>query len=120
MCIAGLAMQCGEAVVETTELIEKTRKNVETGMKYLKATASSVEIVSEENSSTNDLIHEISLATTEHSDAMKQISVALKQISDITQRNSATASSSAQVSVDMKRQAEQLKELLRSYQFNIL
>ncbi len=115
--IRSLAVQCGDAVVETTGLIEKTRKNVQAGMLNLKATVSSVRIVSEENNNANSLIREISQATAEQSEAIKQIGIALQQISEITQRNSNTASDSAQVSTEMREQAQQLKELLNSYRY---
>lgn len=115
--VRSLALQCGEAVVEAAELIDKTRKNVQEGMTNLMATVSSVRTVSEENGKANRLIHEISASTTRQSEAVRQINQSLMQISEITRQNSDIASGSAQVSTDMKQQAEQLKELLNSYQF---
>jgi len=117
MEIRTLAAQCAEATVHTSELIEKTRKNVETGMNSLQVTLSSIQSVSENSDITAGLIGNISAATAEQADAIRQISLALQQISEITQNNSTAASESAQSSLNMKQQAEQLKQLLSSYRY---
>ncbi len=115
--IRNLANQCGDANVETTELIEKTRNNVRAGMESLKATVSSIQSVSAQNNSAGQLISDISAATSEQSDAIIQINTTLQQISTTTQSNSETASESAHTSARMKQQAEELKRLLQSYQY---
>lgn len=115
--IRELSKQCNEAAVNTSDLIEKTRENVQTGMEDLNATVSSIHSVSENNEKTSHLLSEISEMTSEQAEAIKEISTALHQISEITQGNSATASDSAQVSLNMKRQAEKLMQLLSSYKY---
>lgn len=115
--IRTLAAQCNKAATDTADLIDKTRKNVQNGMASLRVTVSSIQSVSEGNDSTSQLISRISTATSEQSDAIQQISTALNQISDITQSNSATASESAQTSLQMKQRAEELKQLLSHYKY---
>ncbi len=115
--IRSLALQCGEAAVNTSELIQKTTKNVRAGMERLQGTVDSIAAVSEGNNNTSRLISDISIATAEQSEAIKQIGTALEQISAITQSNSETALESAQSSLVMKQQAEQLKQLLSRYQY---
>lgn len=115
--IRELSKQCNEAAVDTSNLIEKTRENVQTGMKDLNVTVSSIYSVSENNEKTSHLLSEISEVTSEQAEAIKEISTALHQISEVTQGNSATASDSAQASLNMKRQAEQLMQLLSSYKY---
>ncbi len=112
-----LATQCGEAAVETADLIEKTRHNIQAGMKNLKVTVDAISAVSKKNTDTSRLIGDISTATAQQAEAIRQITGALQQISEVTQSNSEAASESAQTSIQMKGQAEQLKELLSSYQY---
>ncbi len=115
--IRSLAAQCGKAAVDTAELIEKTRKNVQIGMESLKVTVISIESASRGNHNTSRLLSDISVSTAEQAEAIGQINIALHQISEVTQNNSETASESAQTSFQMKRQAEQLKQLLSSYRY---
>ncbi len=112
-----LAIQCGGAVVETADLIEKTRHNIQAGMKKLKVTVESISAVSKVNADTSRLIGDISAATAQQAEAIRQITGAVQQISEVTQSNSEAASESARTSVQMKEQAEQLKNLLSSYQY---
>lgn len=115
--IRELSKQCNEAAVNTSDLIEQTRENVQTGMEDLNVTVSSIHSVSKNNEKTSQLLSEISEVTSEQAEAIKEISTALRQIAEITQENSATASDSARTSMNMKKQAEQLMELLSSYKF---
>lgn len=115
--IRNLAVKCNEAAVSTSDLIDKTRKNVQEGMLSLEVTVSSIQSVSEENEDTSRLLSDISQATSQQAEAITQISAALEQISDITQNNSATAAESAQTSSNMKERAEQLKRILSAYRF---
>lgn len=112
-----LAVQCSEAVVDISNLIEKTRKNVRAGMNSLNVTVSSMQAVSDGNKNASLLLNKISAATAKQSEAVNQISTALQQISDITQSNSQTASQSAEASVEMKQQAEELEQLLSKYRY---
>jgi len=115
--IRSLALQCAAAVSETAELIEKNRKNVESGILSLKVTVSSVQSVSKDSANTGCLIRNISAATLEQSDAINRISTSLNQISDVIKNNSSTASESARTSLQMKEQAKILKVLLENYKY---
>lgn len=115
--VRSLAAQCNKAAADTSELIEKTRKNVQTGAESLRVMASSIQSVSQHSVNTSRLISDISSATFEQAEAIRQITLALDQISQITQRNSSTATESAETSLRMKQQAEQLKELLNRYRY---
>ncbi len=117
--IRTLAAQCSKAAVDTFDLIERTKKSVQTGMNSLKMTVSSIRSASDKNDTTSRLISEISAATSEQLGAMDQINVAIGQISEITHSNAATATETAQTSASMKRQAEQLRRLLDSYQYEV-
>jgi len=115
--VRSLAAQCNKAAADTSELIEKTRKNVQTGAESLRVMASSIQSVSQHSINTSRLISDISMATSEQAEAIRQITLALDQISQITQRNSSTATESAETSLRMKQQAKQLKELLSRYRY---
>lgn len=115
--IRTLANQCSQAVVETSDLVERTRKNVHAGMVNLKDTVTSIKTALEENTSASRLIGDISSATTEQSEAIEQLNITIQQISENTQGSSFTASESAQASASMKRQAGRLKQLLSVYKF---
>lgn len=115
--VRNLAEQCNAAALETAELIEKTRKDVQAGMNSLEVTVTSIQAVAEGNEKTSQLLSEISSATTEQSEAIHQINYAIEQISVITQENSNTANESEIASMEMKGQAEQLKQLLSNYQY---
>ncbi len=115
--IRTLAAQCSNAAADTSVLVEKTEKNVQTGIESLNVTVSSIQSVARESQNTSSIISDISTATTEQSDAIHQISSALDQISEVTQRNSLAATESADASIRMKQQAEELKQLLSQYQY---
>ncbi len=115
--IRALAEQCAVAASETEELIERTRKNVESGMSGLNLTVSSIKTVSQDSSAITRLIENISAATMEQSEAISQVSNALSQISDVTRNNSDAATRSAETSLNMKEQAGELKKLLRNYKY---
>lgn len=115
--IRDLAAKCNEAAVNTADLIEKTCKNIQDGIKNLDVTVESLQKVSKENGNTGKLIRDISCATEEQTEAVKQISAALEQISNVTQNNSATAEESAQTSSEMRQSVEQLKRMLARYRY---
>lgn len=110
--------QCSKATKETTELIDRTRKNITESMEYLNNTVDSIKTVSKDSKSAGKLVNKISSASSEQAKAICQVSEALQQISDITQNNSTTAVECAQTSEDMKSQAQQLKKILSSFYFS--
>ena len=118
MEIRSLSEQCSKATKETTELIERTRKNVNNSMEYLNATVDSIKAVSKDSKNAGKLVGKISNATSEQAKAICQVSEALQQISDITQNNSTTAVECAQVSEDMKSKAQKLKNILSGFYFS--
>lgn len=113
--IRNLSEQCSRATNDTSELIEKTKKNVKTGMDELNVTVEQMEKITEESDGTSGLIQQISGASKEQADAIGQISQALSQISDITQSSSASANECAAESNQMKQRAVQLKDLMGGF-----
>ncbi len=112
-----LARQCSEAAVNTFDLIEKTRENVQAGMERLEDTVTSMHSVYTGADKTGILISDIYAATSEQSKTIDKIGAELKYISKITENNSVTAAESAETGSLMKRQAQQLHTLLNNYKY---
>ena len=112
-----LAGQCSKAAVDTFDLIEKTRKNVQVGMESLEGTVASMHSVYAGADKTGLLVSDIYAATSEQSEAIDRIGTELKRISKITENNSVTAAESAETGSLMKQQAQQLHYLLNNYKY---
>ena len=105
-----LAARSAQAANETTDLIEGSIKQVESGSKIADNTAKALSKIVSEIEKAADLINEISSASSEQAAALEQINQGVVQVSDVVQSNAAASEECAAASEELSSQADSLKE----------
>ena len=113
--VRNLAAKSADAVKDTTELIEKTLRMVETGSKLTDVTQESLHSVVDGAGVVTSQIKVISAASKEQEAAINHIKDSIYQISTVIQSNSATSEESAAASEELAGQAQVLKSLIGKF-----
>jgi methyl-accepting chemotaxis protein len=108
--VKNLAGRSANAASETSELIEKSKLDVEAGMKIAENTARSLNQIMSEMDKTAKHVDDISAASKEQATDIMNYNVNLEQISQAVQTNSATTEQSAAASQELADQAATLKK----------
>lgn len=113
--VRNLAAKSAEAAKDTTALIEKTLRVVETGSVLTGRTQESLNSVVTGAENVTEDIRKISDASREQELAINTIKDGITQISTVVQSNSATSEESAAASEELASQAQLLKRLIGSF-----
>ena len=113
--VRNLAAKSADAAKNTTELIEKTLRMVETGSQLTNLTQESLGSVVDGAEIVTDQIKVISSASKEQEVAINHIKDSITQISTVIQSNSATSEESAAASEELAGQAQVLKGLIGKF-----
>ncbi|MEY8337258.1 methyl-accepting chemotaxis protein [Lachnospiraceae bacterium 62-35] len=113
--VRNLAAKSADAAKDTTELIEKTLRVVETGSRLTNLTQESLAEVVNGAEIVTDQIKVISEASREQETAINHIKNSIDQISTVIQSNSATSEQSAAASEELAGQAQVLKSLIGKF-----
>ena len=113
--VRNLASKSAQAAQNTTNLIEDTLRAVGQGTKIADETEKSMvgAVVLVQNVMAD--ISEISEASTQQEIAIREVTQGVEQISNVVQTNAATSEESAAASMDLSRQAQILKNLVKQY-----
>ena len=114
--VRNLAAKSADAVKDTTQLIEKTLRVVESGSRLTGLTKESLNSVVEGAGKVTTNIRRISDASAEQQLAINTIKDSIEQISTVVQSNSATSEQSAAASEELASQAQVLKRLIGNFQ----
>ncbi len=117
--VRNLAARSAQAAKETTEMIEGSVKNVESGAKIANETAKNLNGVVVEIARVSELVSNIAVASSEQAAGIGQINQGIIQISQVVQENSATAEESAAASEQLEGQAATLKEQTARFRVNV-
>ncbi len=113
--VRNLAAKSADAVKETTELIEKTLRMVDTGSRLTGVTKESLASVVGGADMVTGQIKVISEASKEQKTGINHIKDSIYQISTVIQSNSATSEESAAASEELAGQAQVLKSLIGKF-----
>lgn len=111
-----LASRSADAVKETTLLIESSLQAVGTGMKNVRDTEETIQIIVKKAESVSNLVNEIAAASDLQAEAISQINIGTEQISGGMQSTSAIVEESAAASEELFGQADILKQLVKQFQ----
>lgn len=113
--VRNLAVRSAEAVKETTEMVDESIKNIESGNKAVSVTANQLQSIMEGSSRVADFLEEIAAASGEQAEAIDQITQGLEQIDEVTQTNTASAEESAAAAEELASQSVQLKNMIATF-----
>jgi methyl-accepting chemotaxis protein len=107
-----LAAKSANAVKETTDMIEGSIRNVETGIRIANDTAGALKKIVAEVSNAAELVGAIADASNEQAQGIEQLNQGIMQVSQVVQSNAATSEESAAASEELASQADQLREVV--------
>jgi methyl-accepting chemotaxis protein len=118
--VRNLAVRSAEAVKETTQMVDDSIKNIDSGNKAVEQTAVQLEAIMSGASKVADFLEEISTASKEQAQAIGQITQGLEQIDQVTQSNTASAEESAAASEELASQSINLKNMIGTFKLKNL
>ena len=116
--VRSLAQRSAEAAKEIKSLIGASVEKVESGSQLVDAAGKSMSEIVTQVTRVNDLIGEISSASTEQSTGIGQIGDAVNQLDQVTQQNAALVEESAAAAESLKVQAAQLAQVVSVFRLS--
>jgi len=113
--VRNLAVRSSQAVKETTEMVEESIKNINSGNKGVEHTAVQLESIMTGSSKIATFLEEIAVASKEQAQAIDQITTGLEQIDEVTQSNTASAEQSAAAAEELASQSTELKNMIATF-----
>ncbi|MFH2130230.1 MAG: methyl-accepting chemotaxis protein [bacterium] len=113
--VRNLASRSAEAAKNTTELIEKSTREIGKGVDNANKTADVLNEINESVKSVNDMVGEIAIASNEQTHGIAEINKGLIQVNDIVQRNSSISEETASASDELFSFAMQLESLIERF-----
>jgi methyl-accepting chemotaxis protein len=115
--VRNLASRCAKAAQETTDIIEGSMSNVETGTRLAKTTATALRDIKDGVDKVAELVSDIAIASDKQSTALEMLNQGILQVSNVVQNNSSTAEESASASTELSSQADMLRNTIKKFKF---
>ncbi|MBE6100118.1 MAG: methyl-accepting chemotaxis protein [Anaerovibrio sp.] len=115
--VRNLASRCAKAAQETTDIIEGSMSNVETGTRLAKTTATALRDITDGVDKVAELVSDIAIASDKQSTALEMLNQGILQVSNVVQNNSSTAEESASASNELSSQAGMLRNTIKKFKF---
>jgi len=112
--VRNLALRSADASRNTAALIDGTVKRIQEGSGLVRQANVRFKAVAEESVKVNDLVGEISVASTEQAQGIQQINMAVSNMDRVTQETAASAEESASASQEMSHQAVQMQQFVNN------
>jgi methyl-accepting chemotaxis protein len=116
--VRNLATNSAERVQETTQMVEESIKNIETGNKIVQMTAEQLEEIMAGASKAAVLVEEIAKTSKEQTIGLERIYDGLGQIDQVTQKNTVNAQESASVAKELADRAQELKSVIANFKLS--
>jgi methyl-accepting chemotaxis protein len=116
--VRNLAVRSGQAVQETTEIVETALTNIQKGDELTRQTAKQLQKITTYSTKVAQFLVEIAAASGEQSEAMDQVTKGLEQVDLVTQSNTASAEETASAAQELAGQAKMLLQAVRQFKLN--
>jgi len=116
--VRNLAMRSAEAAKNTANLIEKSVKNAENGVKITQDVAKALDTTVERAGKVENIIAEIAAASNEQALGIEQVNAAVAQMNQVTQQTAANSQESASASEELSGQAAELANMVGSFKLS--
>jgi len=113
--VRNLAARSAEAARSSTEMIEKSGKEVEKGVDNAGKTAAILNEINESITKVNGLVAEIATASREQTIGIDEVNKGLSQINSVVQQNSSISEETASASEELNGQALELERMMRQF-----
>ena len=110
--VRNLAMRSAEAAKNTTEMIEQSVRNANSGVEISSEVGDALTRISEAVQKTTSIVSEITTSCQEQSEKIDVINTSMESIDSITQSNAASAEESAAAAHELNCQSDQMKEVV--------
>jgi methyl-accepting chemotaxis protein len=107
--VRSLAQRSAMAAKEIKELIQHSFDRVKTGAKHVGTAGATMDEIVQSVKRVNDIVNEISAASSEQSKGIVQVSQAVTQMDSVTQQNAALVEQAAAAAMSLQSQAEDLR-----------
>ena len=116
--VRNLAMRSAEAAKNTTEMIDESVRNADSGVKITEEVAKSLGRIVNRASKVSDLIAEIATASNEQAQGIEQVNTAVTSINQITQETAANSEESANEAMELSDMALELQDMVGAFIIN--
>lgn len=116
--VRNLAGQSAEAAKNTVEMIGLSDSLVKQGVKLTEETFLSLEEISRGSDAVTDIAQRLSETVDIQETSLAEITGRIEAISEITRQNLQSAENTAESSVELKSEAEKLREMLNKFRFH--
>ena len=110
--VRNLAQRSAEAARSTSDLIEDSRLNSDSGVAACDNVGEILDRIVEAVANLSGLVQEVSTASDEQARGVEQVTTAISQIDQVTQGNAASAEETASASEELSAQAAEMNEMV--------
>ena len=116
--VRSLALRSAEAAKSTADMIEKSVRSAEDGVKITEDVKEALNRVVDRTNKVTNLITEIAAAGGEQAQGIEQVNKAIVRMNQVTQQNAANSEESASAAEELSSQAAELANMVSSFKLS--
>jgi len=113
--VRNLAMRSAEAAKNTSNMIEESVKNAESGVSLNIEVMKNFEEINTQVSKVSEVMAEIATASEQQFHGIEQLNTAVQQMSQLTQQSAANSEESASAAEELSAQAQEMQTMVGSF-----